>query len=56
MSAQQAKPIAIAVVDTAGQLVAFERMDITQTGIIGVSGVSAEQDGVVAKAGVDGVK
>jgi glc operon protein GlcG len=30
-------PMAIAVVDTAGQLVAFERMDNTQTGSIGVS-------------------
>lgn len=104
-------PMAIAVVDTAGQLVAFERMDNTQTGsvavsqdkavsaamyrrstkvfqdavagggaglrvltlrganavegglplsvggkiigAIGVSGGSAEQDGVVAKAGAD---
>lgn len=104
-------PMAIAVVDTAGQLVAFERMDNTQTGsvavaqdkaasaamyrrptkvfqdvlaaggaglrvltlrganaveggvplmhdgkiigAIGVSGGSAEQDGVIAKAGAD---
>jgi len=30
-------PMAIAVVDTAGQLVAFERMDNTQTGSIAVS-------------------
>lgn len=106
-------PMAIAVVDTAGQLVAFERMDNTQTGsiavsqdkaasaamfrrptkvfqdvlaaggaglrvltlrganaveggvplsvdgkiigAIGISGGSAEQDGVVAKAGADAV-
>ncbi len=106
-------PMAIAVVDTAGQLVAFERMDNTQTGsiavsqdkaisaamfrrptkafqdavagggaglrvltlrganavegglpivvdgkivgAIGVSGGSSEQDGVVAKAGLDGM-
>ena len=106
--------MAIAVVDTAGQLVAFERMDSTQygsigvsqdkavsaalfrrptkvfqdalaaggaglriltlrgasaieggipltvdgkvVGAIGVSGGSAEQDGVVAKAGLDGMK
>ncbi len=106
-------PMAIAVVDNAGQLVAFERMDNTQTGSIavsqdkavssamfrrptkafqdavagggaglrvltlrnanavegglpivvdgkimgavGVSGGSAEQDGVVAKAGLDGL-
>ncbi len=111
---KQSLPMAIAVVDTAGQLVAFERMDNTQTGsvavsqdkavsaamfrrptkvfqdvvaaggaglriltlrganaieggvplavdgkiigAIGVSGGSAEQDGVVAKAGVDGMK
>ena len=111
---KQNLPMAIAVVDTAGQLVAFERMDNTQTGsigvsqdkavsaalyrrptkafqdalaaggaglriltlrgasaieggipltvdgkiigAIGVSGGSAEQDGVVAKAGVDGMK
>ncbi len=109
---KQNLPMAVAVVDTAGQLVAFERMDNTQTasiavaqdkavsaamyrrptkvfqdvlaaggaglrvltlrnanaveggipltsadgkiiGAIGVSGGSAEQDGVVAKAGVD---
>lgn len=108
---KQNLPMAIAVVDTAGQLVAFERMDNTQTasvmvaqdkavsaamyrrptkvfqdvlaaagpglrvltlrnanaveggiplivdgkviGAIGVSGGSSEQDGVVAKAGVD---
>lgn len=108
---RQNLPMAIAVVDTAGQLVAFERMDNTQTaslavaqdkaisaamyrrptkvfqdvlaaagpglrvltlrnanaveggvplvvdgkivGAIGVSGGSSEQDGVVAKAGVD---
>ena len=107
-------PVAIAVVDTAGQLVAFERMDNTQTasvniaqdkavsaamfrrptkafqdlvagggagtrilnlrgasavegglplvsdgkiiGGIGVSGVTSDQDGVVAKAGADGMK
>ncbi len=107
-------PMAIAVVDNAGQLVAFERMDNTQTGsigvsqdkavsaamyrrptkvfqdalaaggaglriltlrganaveggvplmadgkiigAIGVSGGSAEQDGVVAKAGIDSMK
>lgn len=30
-------PMAIAVVDTAGQLVAFERMDNTQIGSVGVS-------------------
>jgi len=30
-------PMAIAVVDTAGQLVAFERMDNTQTGSVAVS-------------------
>lgn len=30
-------PMAIAVVDTAGQLVAFERMDNTQSGSIGVA-------------------
>ena len=108
---RQNLPMAVAVVDTAGQLVAFERMDNTQTasvlvaqdkavsaamyrrptkafqdavagggaglriltlrganavegglpltvdgkiiGAIGVSGGSAEQDGVVAKAGLD---
>jgi uncharacterized protein GlcG (DUF336 family) len=108
---KQGLPMAIAVVDNAGQLVAFERMDNTQTasiavaqdkavsaamyrrptkvfqdvlaaggaglrvltlrnanaveggiplmadgkiiGAVGVSGGSAEQDGVVAKAGVD---
>lgn len=108
---KQNLPMAVAVVDTAGQLVAFERMDNTQTGStlvsqdkaqsaamfrrstkafqdavagggaglrvlmlrganavegglpllvdgkivggIGVSGGSSEQDGVVAKAGVD---
>lgn len=107
-------PVAIAVVDTAGQLVAFERMDNTLTGsiavsqdkavsaalfrrptkvfqdalaaggaglriltlrgasaieggiplvadgmivgAIGVSGASGEQDSVLAKAGVDGMK
>ncbi len=111
---KQNLPMAIAVVDTAGQLVAFERMDNTQNGsiavsqdkavsaalyrrptkvfqdvlaaggaglrvltlrganaveggvpltvdgkiigAIGVSGGSAEQDGVVAKAGLDGMK
>lgn len=111
---KQNLPMAIAVVDTAGQLVAFERMDSTQygsigvsqdkavsaalfrrptkvfqdalaaggaglriltlrgvsaieggipltvdgkvIGAIGVSGGSAEQDGVVAKAGLDGMK
>ena len=111
---KQNLPMAIAVVDTAGQLVAFERMDNTQTGsiavsqdkaataamfrrpskvfqdalaaggvglrvltlrganaveggipltvdgkiigAIGVSGGSSEQDGVVAKAGLDGMK
>ena len=110
---KQNLPMAVAVVDTAGQLVAFERMDNTQTasvavaqdkavsaamyrrptkvfqdavagggaglrvltlrnanavegglplvvdgkiiGAIGVSGGSAEQDGVVAKAGIDGL-
>jgi glc operon protein GlcG len=110
---KQSLPMAIAVVDTAGQLVAFERMDNTQigsvavsqdkavsaalfrrptkvfqdalaaggaglriltlrganaveggvpisvdgkiVGAIGVSGGSAEQDGVVAKAGLDGL-
>ena len=113
-SRKQNLPMAIAVVDTAGQLVAFERMDNTQTGsvpvaqdkaisaamfrrptkvfqdvlaaggaglriltlrganaveggipltvdgkiigAIGVSGGTAEQDGVVAKAGLDGMK
>ena len=34
---KQNLPMAIAVVDTAGQLVAFERMDNTQTGSIGVA-------------------
>jgi glc operon protein GlcG len=111
---KQNLPMAIAVVDTAGQLMAFERMDNTQfgsiavsqdkavsaaiyrratkvfqdavagggaglrvltlrganaveggipltadgkiIGAIGVSGGSAEQDGVVAKAGLDGMK
>ncbi len=94
--------MAIAVVDNAGQLVAFDRMDNTQTGSvavaqdkavsaaqfrrptkvfqdivaaggagvrilglrgaspieggIGVSGGSGEQDGVVAKAGLDAMK
>jgi len=110
---RQNLPMAVAVVDTAGQLVAFERMDNTQTastavaqdkamsaamyrrptkafqdvlaaggvglrvltlrnanavegglplavdgkiiGAIGVSGGTSEQDGVVAKAGVDGM-
>lgn len=110
---KQNLPMAIAVVDTAGQLIAFERMDNTQfgsiavsqdkavsaaiyrrstkvfqdavagggaglrvltlrganavegglpitvdgkiIGAIGVSGGSAEQDGVVAKAGLDGL-
>jgi glc operon protein GlcG len=110
---KQNLPMAVAVVDNAGQLVAFERMDNTQTGsigvaqdkaisaamfrrptkafqdalagggaglrvltlrgasavegglpimldgkivgAIGVSGGSAEQDGVVAKAGTDGL-
>lgn len=108
---RQNLPMAVAVVDTAGQLVAFERMDNTQTasiavaqdkavsaamyrrptkvfqdliagggvglrvlslrganaveggvplavdgkiiGAVGVSGGSSEQDGVVAKAGID---
>jgi uncharacterized protein GlcG (DUF336 family) len=108
---RQSLPMAVAVVDTAGQLVAFERMDNTQTasilvsqdkavsaamyrrptkafqdlvagggvglrvltlrnanavegglplvvdgkiiGAIGVSGGSSDQDGVVAKAGVE---
>jgi uncharacterized protein GlcG (DUF336 family) len=107
-------PVAIAVVDNAGMLVAFEKLDGTQTGSvqvaqdkavsaamfrrptkafqdvlagggaglrilnlrnassvegglpltvdgkiiggIGVSGVNADQDGVVAKAGLDGMK
>ncbi len=111
---KQNLPMAIAIVDTAGQLVAFERMDNTQigsvgvsqdkavsaalyrrptkvfqdvlaaggaglriltlrganaveggvpividgkiAGAIGVSGGTAEQDGVVAKAGLDGMK
>ena len=111
---KQNLPMAIAVVDNAGLLVAFERMDNTQTGSvavaqvkamsaamfrrptkvfqdvvaaggaglriltlrganavegglpivvdgeivggIGVSGGSSEQDGVVAKAGLDGMK
>ena len=110
---KQNLPMAVAVVDNAGQLVAFERMDNTQTGStavaqdkaisaamfrrptkafqdalagggaglriltlrganaveggvpimadgkiiggLGVSGGSAEQDGVVAKAGTDGL-
>ena len=110
---KQNLPMAVAVVDTAGQLVAFERMDNTQTasiavaqekaqsaamyrrptkvfqdvlagggvglrvltlrganaveggipltvdgkivGAIGVSGGTSDQDGVVAKAGVDGM-
>ena len=34
---KQNLPMAIAVVDTAGQFVAFERMDNTQTGSIGVA-------------------
>jgi glc operon protein GlcG len=34
---KQNLPMAVAVVDNAGQLVAFERMDNTQTGSIGVS-------------------
>jgi glc operon protein GlcG len=34
---KQSLPMAIAVVDTAGQLVAFERMDNTQIGSVGVS-------------------
>lgn len=34
---KQSLPMAVAVVDTAGQLVAFERMDNTQTGSIGVA-------------------
>lgn len=34
---KQNLPMAIAVVDTAGQLVAFERMDGTQIGSVGVS-------------------
>ena len=34
---KQSLPMAIAVVDTAGQLVAFERMDNTQTASIAVS-------------------
>ena len=111
---KQNLPMAVAIVDNAGQLVAFERMDNTQTasvlvaqdkamaaamyrrptkvfqdalaaggaglrivtlrgatavegglpividgkiiGGIGVSGGSSEQDGVVAKAGTDGLK
>ncbi len=111
---KQNLPMAVAIVDNAGQLVAFERMDNTQTasvlvaqdkamaaamyrrptkalqdalaaggaglriitlrgatavegglpividgkiiGGIGVSGASSEQDGVVAKAGLDGLK
>ena len=36
-SRRQNLPMAIAVVDTAGQLVAFERMDNTQTASIAVS-------------------
>ena len=110
---KQNLPMAVAIVDTAGQLVAFVRMDNTQTGsiavaqdkaisaatfrrptkafadavagggaglriltlrganaieggvplvidgkivgAIGVSGGTAEQDGVVAKAGIDGM-
>jgi glc operon protein GlcG len=36
-SRKQNLPMAIAIVDTAGQLVAFERMDGTQTGSTGVS-------------------
>lgn len=111
---KQGWPMAIAVVDNAGQLVAYERMDNTQTasvhvavekavssatyrrstkvfqdlvagggmgmrilglpgavpiegglvlmqdgkiiGAIGVSGMASDQDGVVAKAGVDAIK
>jgi glc operon protein GlcG len=34
---KQNLPMAVAIVDNAGQLVAFERMDNTQTGSIGVS-------------------
>jgi uncharacterized protein GlcG (DUF336 family) len=34
---RQSLPMAVAVVDNAGQLVAFERMDNTQTASIGVS-------------------
>jgi len=34
---KQTLPMAVAVVDTAGQLVAFERLDNTQTGSIAVS-------------------
>jgi len=34
---KQGLPMAVAVVDTAGQLVAFERMDNTQTASIGVA-------------------
>ena len=36
-SRRQNLPMAITVVDTAGQLVAFERMDNTQTASVGVS-------------------
>jgi glc operon protein GlcG len=112
-SVKQKLPMAVAVVDTSGQLVAFERMDNTQTastmvaqdkastsamyrrpskalqdvlaaggvglrvltlrgvtavegglpivvdgkiiGAIGVSGGTSEQDGVIAKAGLDGL-
>ncbi len=36
-SRRQNLPMAIAVVDTAGQLIAFERMDNTQTASVGVS-------------------
>ncbi|MES2424580.1 MAG: heme-binding protein [Pseudomonadota bacterium] len=36
-SRKQNLPMAIAIVDTAGQLVAFERMDNTQTGSVGVA-------------------
>ena len=111
---KQGWPMAIAIVDNAGQLVAYERMDNTQTasvhvavekavssatyrrstkvfqdlvaggglgmrilglpgavpiegglvlmqdgkliGAIGVSGMASDQDGVVAKAGVDAIK
>jgi glc operon protein GlcG len=42
---KQNLPMAVAVVDNAGQLVAFERMDNTQTGSIGVS-----QDKAVSSA------
>ena len=47
--------MAVAVVDTAGNLVYFERMlaDNKIIGAIGVSGATSQQDGQCAKAGAD---